>query len=176
MGRFHDQKGIFETIDIVKKVKLLKPDVTLGILGGGSKNIESKFLQMIKKDNLEENIFCLGYIVGNRKYSVLSESKIFLFPSYYESFPLAPLEAMKCGLPVVAYNLPPLQVFKKGMVKVPILNNKEMANKIWLLLDNNKYYEKIRKDALNFSSNFAWEKTGAEIYKLIQELNNKKTI
>ena len=33
---------------------------------------------------------------------------IFAFPSLYEGFGLAPLEAMACGTPVVASNLPSL--------------------------------------------------------------------
>ena len=81
------------------------------------------------KEGLSNNINYLGYVTGDEKYSILAQSRIFLFPSYYESAPQAPLEAMKCGLPVVAYDLPPCVTFKKGMIKVSVLDNQSIGKK-----------------------------------------------
>ena len=167
MARFHEQKGVFEIIDILKIIKESKPDISLAMMGGGVKRIESIFFEIVKKEGLENNISYLGYVIGPERYSVLFQSKIFLFPSYYESFGQSALEAMKCGLPVVAYDLPPLNVFKRGMVKVPVLDNDKMAEEILKLLDNKNYYNKIRTEAIEFSSNFSWDKTGKEIYNII---------
>jgi len=167
MARFHVQKGIFEIIDILKKLKKVKKGIKLAILGGGMPGIERKFLKMTKENNLTDNIHFLGYIIGDEKYKILQKSKIFLFPSYYESFGQAALEAMKCGLPVVAYDLPPFQVFKRGMVKVPVLDNDKVVEEILKLLDDKNYYNKMKNEAIKFSSDFFWDKTGEEIYKLI---------
>ncbi len=167
MARFHAQKGIFEMIDILKKVKQTKKNIKLVILGGGAPKIENQFFKMVKENGLTDNIRFLGYISGDAMYAALQHSKIFLFPSYYESSPQAVLEAMSCGLPVVAYDLPPFQVFKKGMVKVPILDNDKMAKEILKLLDDSNYYNKIKNEAVEFSSGYSWDKTGAEIYDLI---------
>lgn len=170
MARFHEQKGVFEVIDIIKRLKVLKPDISIVMLGGGVKRIEDEFFRRVKAENLSNNIIYLGYITGDEKYAILAESKIFLFPSYYESFGQSALEAMKCDLPVIAYDLPPFEVFKKGMVKVPILDNKKMSDEIHKLLTDRKYYSRIQKDAMDFSSEFSWEKTGEEILNLITTL------
>jgi len=167
MARFHAQKGVFELIDILKKVKEVKPKIKLAMLGGGTPEIEAKFFRRVNDNDLGGNICFLGYIIGNEKYQILQHSKVFLFPSYYESFGLAALEAMKCRLPVVAYDLPPFQVFKKGMVKVPVLDNDKMAEEILKLLNDKDYYDKIKNEAIKFSSDFSWDKTGEEIYNLI---------
>jgi len=76
-----------------------------------------------------------------------------------------------CGLPVVAYDLPPFVVFTGGMVKVPVLDNKKMAEEIIKILDDKAYYEKLRKEGFEFCSNYSWDKTGEEVYKV---LFNKK--
>lgn len=167
MGRFHEQKGVLEIVDILKKLKVAKPDISMVLIGGGVKRIENKFFELVKKEGLEKNITYLGYLKGDERYSILVQSRIFLFPSHYESFGLVALEAMQCGLPVVAYDLPPFQVFKRGMLKVPILNNQKMAQEILKLLEDSGYYAKIKNEAIGFSSDFSWEKTGEEIKQLI---------
>lgn len=169
LGRFHEQKGISEIVDIVKRLKIQKPDISLVVMGGRDKAIEDSFFELIRKEDLEKNITYLGYVLGDEKYSILAQSRAFLFPSHYESFGLVALEAMRCGLPVVAYDLPPLQVFRRGMLKVPILDNQRMAKEILKLLKDEKYYSQMKNEAIDFSSNFSWEKTGEEIKKLIQK-------
>ncbi len=167
MGRFHEQKGVFEVVDILKKLKEKKPDILLALLGGGVERVESKFFKMIKDEGLERNVKYFGYMTGNKKFDVLRSCKVFLFPSYYESFGQVALEAMKCGLPVVAYNLPPFEVFKKGMIKIPVLDNVKMAEEIYRLLNDKNYYNKLREEAVDFSSSFSWDKTGEEVYRVI---------
>lgn len=170
MARFHEQKGVFELIDILKRLKKHKPSISLALIGGGVKRVESKFFKLVKENKLEKNIKYFGYVTGNEKFDILRSSKIFLFPSYYESFGQVILEAMKCSLPVVAYDLPPFQVFKNGIIKVPVLDNQKMVKEILKLLDNSLYYDKIKNEAIEFSSNFSWEKTGEEVKQLLDTI------
>ncbi len=166
MGRFHEQKGLFEVIDIMKRLKEKKPDISLALLGGGVERVEKRFFNLIKENNLDDNIKYFGYVTGDKKFDILRSCKIFLFPSYYESYPQTVLEAMKCALPVVAYDIPPHKVFKSGMVHIPILNNEELSQTVLKLLSDNAYYSEIVKDALEFSSVYSWDRTGEEVYKV----------
>ena len=50
----------------------------------------------------------LGFVPTETLKVFYRAATIFAFPSLYEGFGLAPLEAMACGTPVVASNLPPL--------------------------------------------------------------------
>lgn len=167
MGRFHPQKWIDEIIDIILKIKKIKPDIKIVIIWWGNKALEDKFINDINIHWLQENIFYKWFITWNEKFKLLALSKIFLFPSYYESFWQVALEAMKLWLPVVAYDLPPFCVFEKWMIKVPILDNQQMSLEILQLLDDNDYYKNKSEEALTFSNEFSWEKTGEEIFNLI---------
>lgn len=172
MGRFHAQKGLFEIPKILKLIKEKKKDVKLLIIGGGDKSIEKKFFKLIEKEGLSENIEYAGFISSNEKFDYLRKSKVFIFPSYYESFGQVALEAMTNGLPVVAYNLPIFCVFEKGMIKVPVLDNKTFANKVLRLLEDSKYYRIKSNEAKKYASTFSWKKTGEEVYNLI--IKNRK--
>ncbi|MCK5320108.1 glycosyltransferase family 4 protein [Candidatus Parcubacteria bacterium] len=167
LGRFHQQKGLFELLKIVDILRKKKKDIKIVILGGANDKIKKAFFKKIKAKNLGKHIEYKGVITGGERFKYMKQSKIFLMPSLYESFGIVNLEAMKCGLPVVAYNLPVFDVFKKGMIKVDILDNKKMADEILRLLKDSEYYKKISNEALKFSSEFSWEKTGEEIYSLL---------
>lgn len=168
MGRFHKQKGLFEIPKILKMLKVAKPDIKLLIIGGGDDKIKDEFFKIIKEESLTNNIEYKGFVSSDKKFDYLRKSKVFIFPSYYESFGLVALEAMANGLPVVAYNLPIFCVFDKGMIKVPILDNEKFAQETLKLLKDDNYYKNKRKEALDYASTFSWDKTGEEIYKLIK--------
>ncbi len=170
MWRFHPQKWIDEIIDIILKIKKVKPDIKIVIIWWWNKTLEDKFIHDINLNWLQNNIFYKWFITWNEKFKILSSTKIFLFPSYYESFWQVALEAMKLWLPVVAYDLPPFCVFEKWMIKVPILDNNKMVFEIIKLLNNDEYYKIKSEEAIHFSSDFSWEKTGEEIFNLIKNI------
>ena len=168
MWRFHKQKWIDELFDIVKKLKEKKENIKILVIWWWSEEVEAEFKNKIKIYNLEKNIIYKWFISWEERFKLISQAKVFLMTSYFESYWLVNIEAMKYWLPVVAYNLPVFDVFRKWMVKVPILDNKAFVEKVLTLLEDEKYYEKTSKEALDFSNAYSWKKTWEEIYKLIR--------
>jgi len=104
--------------------------------------------------------------------SIYNLATIFLFPTIYEGFGLPPLEAMKCGLPVVASyssSLPEV-VGDGGLLGDP--NDYELfANSIVKLLGDEKFYSLMKIKALEQAKNFT---AANHITKLIQIFNSLK--
>jgi len=69
-----------------------------------SEDFENYVREYCAKNHLENKLVFHGVLTGCEKYSVLSNSDIFCFPSFFESetTPVAVLEALAFGLPVVA--------------------------------------------------------------------------
>ena len=61
-----------------------------------------KAVQFVKDNNLEGKVSFPGFVSGETKSKVLTDSDIYIFPSYTEGMPNSVLEAMAFGLPVVA--------------------------------------------------------------------------
>ena len=62
----------------------------------------------VAQSRIEPAVRFLGFVPFDTLRVFYSAAEAFAFPSLYEGFGLAPLEAMACGTPVVASNLPSL--------------------------------------------------------------------
>jgi glycosyltransferase involved in cell wall biosynthesis len=101
VGRFHNAKNHENIIKVFARLKAENDDVHLMLVGEG--DLRWKVDRMIQEYGLEGDVS----IVGLRKdvHRMLNAMDIFFFPSLYEGFPNALLEAMACELPVIASNI-----------------------------------------------------------------------
>ncbi len=97
-GRLVPQKGVGDLLMAWQTVIAKRPDATLYILGTG-RSKEELFRQS-NTFGLGNSVQFLGVVDNIRDY--LQTADMFVLPSHYEGMPNALLEAMSCGLPVVA--------------------------------------------------------------------------
>lgn len=99
MGRLGKRKG---TYDLIEAIKLLKENGIKGkFLLAGDGEIE-EVNKLIDTYQLHEYVETLGWINGDQKKSLLKTSDLLVLPSYNEGLPMAILEAMDYGLPIVS--------------------------------------------------------------------------
>src|SRR5579863_77804 len=93
-------KVLIKTLKILKnKGQLACPLLVVGAKGW--KN--SHLFQEVKDSGLTSNeIRFVGYLPDEDMPFFYSGAQVFLFPSMYEGFGLPPVEAMACGVPVIA--------------------------------------------------------------------------
>ena len=100
IGRLTKQKNFLFIINSFKKLLAKYPYYKLIILGEGEQ--KDLILKEIKKLNLQENIFCLGFKKNINNY--LFNSSIFLSASYYEDPGFALLEACLNNTTILSAN------------------------------------------------------------------------
>ena len=82
-------------------------------------------------------------------------ARIFFFPTHYEGFGLPPLEAMKCGVPVVTSNNSSLpEVVGKGGIMGDADDYEFFANSIKKLLEDEKFYGLMKNKAIEQAKKF----------------------
>lgn len=97
-GQFVFAKGYWHLLKAFKTVNNKMPDTVLLICGEGEQ--EYKIKQLINDLSLQDNVKILGF--QKNLFSYMNVSDAYVLSSVTEGFPNVLVEAMACGLPVVA--------------------------------------------------------------------------
>lgn len=104
VGRLFHDKNIAAVIQALVHLQKEYADVHLSIVGDGEQR--STLEKLAKQIGVADNVTFHGNVSHMEVLQLLSCSHLFVFPTRVkEGFPKALLEAMACGLPVVAANV-----------------------------------------------------------------------
>jgi len=174
VGRLHQQKGLPDLIDIWEKICEKREGAKLAIIGWGSQKLQSSLLDNIAKRGLNGNIEFLGFLDGEEKFQILKSSKVFMLPSYRESWAIAICEAMASGLPVIAYDLPALkETYQGGIIRIQVKDIDGFANAALKLFEDNKLYAKLQMEALEVAAKYDWNRIAIETLQCFEEIMRK---
>ena len=101
VGRLSKEKRPDVFIEVARKIIAKNKNIMFNIYGEGDE-IES-INNLIKLYNLEQNVCLMGQKVN--RSDIFSNIEILLLPSDTESTPRVLIEALSCGIPVVATNV-----------------------------------------------------------------------
>jgi len=169
MGRINETKGIYDMLEVLDTVRKVYPNFQLAIMGDGDNTTKKQFRDRINKMDLKKNVQFLGFRSGLEKISILKNAKCFLFMSVRESFGVSLLEAVCCGLPAFAYDLPQLmKIYKNGEVDIsPKGDYKLVARKIIKLFESGSFSNEKGKLLLD---KYSWERVAETEYNAIKNL------
>ena len=150
-SNFRVVKRVPDTIRILEKV-IKEIPAKLLLVGDGPDRSECE--RLCRQLGLCDDVKFLGKQDG--LVEILNAADIFLIPSQSESFGLAALEAMACGLPVVSSNiggLPELVRHNETGFIAGIGDIERMSKYVTDLLTNQKKYELFSANARNRAVN-----------------------
>ena len=101
VARFFPVKNHLFLINVFKEFVDKHSNCKLVLVGGGPLLDECR--KLVKELHLDSNILFTGPI--DKVYDYLAKSTAFILPSLYEGNPISILEAMNCGLPIIASNV-----------------------------------------------------------------------
>ena len=164
VSNFRPVKRTLDVLDIFEKVSAKLP-AKLVLVGEGPDTILAR--RQITKKGLTDKVIFLGN--QNRVEAVLPCADLFLLPSEEESFGLAALEALACGVPVIGTSGTGLvEVINDGEngYLLPVGHTTSMADKAIKLLQDETLLKKFKESA----SRLAAEKFKAE--KIVTQYEN----
>lgn len=148
--RFSPEKNVEDALKIFKLVVNKRKNAKLEIFGRvgsvpGERREFNKIKKLIKKLELENNVFLKGFTVDTDKE--MAESVATLLVSKFEGFPMVVLESMLNSTPVISYdiNYGPSDAIDHGIngFLVEPDNIEQMAEYIIELLDNTEKAKKM---------------------------------
>jgi len=179
-GRLIKDKNVESLIRAINLVKKEISNVTCVIIGEGPE--KEKLIKLTKDMNLEKNVKFFGILEGyEHLIKTMKISKIFAFPSTREGFGIVVIEANACGLPVIGVNsknsrcVSELIKNKKNGYLLNCLNETLIAEKINLLLKNNKLRQKMSENGIRVAERYNWDNIIDEIESFyLKIINNNK--
>lgn len=152
LGDFSEEKGIKTLIKAVTPVINELTEARFILCGGKREDIA----EIVEDWGVESHVEIPGFVSGKKKVEVFKNADLFVLPSYKEGLPVAVLEALSSGLPIITTpvgGIPDvIKEYQNGLFVDPG-DHKALAEKITFLLKNEDVRKKIgennRKKALD---------------------------
>jgi len=174
VGRFRPEKGLEYLVKAMSIIKEKDREAKLLLAGEGPE--EENLRNLIFEKQLTEFITFTGQIPHENVKDYMVASDIFVLPSLTEGFPNVLLEAMACGLPIVASKItgiPEIVINGENGFLVESKSPKEIAEKLLFLLNNPELRKKISRNNLKKIKCYSFEsiikkleKVYSSVYKL----------
>lgn len=173
LEKSHNWKGVDYLIKAMKIVQS-KYDYELTVVGDG--NMKNYYKNLAKNLSVKCNFIDEK---NNKELSfIYKDSKILVLPSFNnaESFGRVIIEAASYGVPAIGSKIggiPHVIKDKETGLLVQPKDIKGLAKSITYLIENEKKYIEMSKNAYNNSKNYSWNQSINEISKLIKNVTNK---
>ncbi len=160
---------LIEAIGVLKgQGKLAHQLVVAGAKGWGKSRIAESIL---KWKLTESDLKFLGFIPEEDLPLLYSGAAVFVFPSVYEGFGLPLLEAMACGVAIVASNTSSIpEVVEDAALLVSPTDSEAMAAGILRLLNDTQLRAALIERGLRRAQGFTWEAAARRVLRTLTEL------
>jgi L-malate glycosyltransferase len=175
-GRLSSEKGLIDLVKSAVYVCEKYPDIKFVIAGKGP--LDSRLRKLVTNLHLEHNFSFKGNVNHDILLKFYQNATLYVLPSYREGLPTTLLEAMSCGLPVVATAIAGISdvIVDHNMgILIPPNNPEELANAILSLLGDEKLREEIGSNARkHVQKYYDWDIITSEIEKVYQSLFSRE--
>lgn len=176
IGRYAYQKGYDMLLRVWAEIEKKYPDWQLAIYGMGDQ--DSLWNQMRELGIDADSCLLNGPV--NDVIKEYQNSSVFVLPSRFEGFGLVIIEAMSCGVPVVAFNCPmgPDEIISDGEdgFLVPVGDIRALAEKLQTLMQNQELRMKFSETAYRNSGRYRIDKISNQWIQLFTQLSEENEI
>jgi glycosyltransferase involved in cell wall biosynthesis len=128
----------------------------------------------VAHSRIENAVRFLGFVPIETLRVFYCAAEAFAFPTLYEGFGLAPLEAMACGAPVVASDLPSLvEAVGQAAELVSPDNVFDIERGMREVLLNSERRESLKAAGRVQAQRFHWESTAQQVLAIYREVATK---
>lgn len=135
-----------------------------------------QLLNEINAPELIDQIHLTGYVVNDDLPAIYNQSDLFLYPSLRESFGIPMLEAMACGVPVIASNTSSMPEVSGGAAYlIDPYNSNELTQAIEEILSNQELRLKLREAGFKQAIKFSWQGMAEKVLDIYESVLEGKS-
>jgi len=171
--RFVPEKGLYDLIEAYSQIK----ETEYKLVIAGDADHENDYSRKVKQmAETTEGVVLTGFISGKPLQELFANAGLFVLPSYYEGLPIALLEAMSYGLPVLVSDIPQHKEieFLKQENFFKVGNVVDLKNKIEYWTRRVWSNDDVEKEKEFVMQNYDWDKIAEKTFKVYTTVLNKK--
>jgi len=158
VGTIEPRKNLSVLVSAFEEVIRSRPTSSLQlVIAGGAGWLNGPLFEAIEKSPVTDRILLTDYLHDDDLRALYASCRAFIYPSLYEGFGLPPLEAMACGAPVIASDIPSL---KETTGAAALLFDPhrfdDLAEKLISLLRDENARLELAKSGQRRASQFSW--------------------
>ncbi len=170
VGRLEKKKNTPLLIESFAYYKEINPEAQekLVLIGNASYGYD-EVKYAIEEFNLNRQVYMPGWVEEVDIPYVFHAAKAFIFPTKHEGFGIPMLEAMACGVPVAASDLPVLrEVAGEAALFFDYSKKEPIAKALTQLSVDSALRERLSTLGLARANEFSWEKCAKETLELLR--------
>lgn len=159
VGRMHPVKAFDRLLKVWAEVAKKHPDWCLKLIGGGDELDNLKALS--KELGTDSSVIFTGPLDHDKVIEEMNSASVFAMTSLSEGFPFVLIEALSCGLPIVAFDVRvgPRAIINDGVNGFLVKDEEysEFAQKLCSLIEDGSKLTDFSKNALSRAADFSEE-------------------
>jgi len=173
VGRLEKYKGVSFLIKAFPKIRSFFPKARLKIIGKGP--YKTELVSLANNLGVQDNTEFSEDLPEDQLVQSYQSSSLFVTLSQYEALPVALLEAMAHGLPVIATKVggvpEVIQSGENGFLLDYPPDEEMLINRVKLLLENANGSSRVgRKAQQTILSKFSWDDVACNLLSLYREI------
>ena len=170
IGRVHEQKGIIYLLEAFDSIKDKIPGYNLEIIGK-----VNDYALALQEKYPDKRIIWKGFVSDRRSIvKSLKSAYCITLPSLWEGLPLTLFEALASGRPVILSDITVFKnITKDSAIYCKVKSSKDLANKLLLLINDNKKAQHLGNKGKILSKSYDWQSIAGSTFKIYQELDKK---
>ncbi len=173
VGRLYPQKNFLTLAQAFSLVQDKIPH-RLVVVGQPRYKFQGE-LNLVRKLGIADRVDFLHYIPNDELPLLYNLADCFVYPSLYESFGLAQLEAMACGCPVIAANAAAIpEISGAAALLFDPHSSNELSQAILKVTGEPEVRRKLVERGLARAREFTWERTARQTLEVFKELVAEK--
>lgn len=173
-GTFSSHKNLITGLQSFASVLVRYPYVRFAFCGRSDSGDFALFMNEAKRLGVDHAITMLGYVPREHLHVLLGEATAYIFPSLFEGFGLAPLEALASGAVVISSNAGSLPevVGEGGYLLSPLDQNAWFETMLSAIERANRgdRLVSLREGAVNQAMKFCWDKAVDQMIDIINSV------
>jgi glycosyltransferase involved in cell wall biosynthesis len=156
------RKNLVRLIEAYSSLRGVRPGVKLPqlVLAGKRGWLNTEIFRTAERNALSKDILFTDYVPERDLPGLYSGALCFVYPSYFEGFGLPVVEAMQCGVPVIAGNRTSLPevIGEAGLLFDPF-DTQALVNALAQVIDDSECRAVLRSKGLERAKSFNWKTT-----------------